>query len=120
MDSIRLPSFLLRTGIALTLLYAATASFLDPNSWIGYLPAWMRSIIPAEPLLIAFSLFEIALGLWLISGKHARYAGALAALTMFGITITNITNLDIVFRDIGLLAAALAIVALHRKESPNP
>ncbi len=117
MASPKLPSFLLRVGIALTLLYAATAAFLDPTSWVGYLPAWVRSLVPAGPLLATFSILEIALGLWLISGKQPRLAGMAAAATLFAITVANIQELDIVFRDIGLLAASLAIVALHRGES---
>ena len=112
----RLTSFLLRVGVSITLLYAATAALLDPTSWIGFMPLWISKILPAAPLLTAFSIFELLLGLWLISGKYPKLSGLIAALTLAAITTVNITALDIVFRDIGLLAMCLAIITLHRKE----
>lgn len=111
----KLTSFLLRVGVSLTFFYAATASLLDPTSWIGFMPIWVRNILPVEPLLMAFSIFELILAFWLISGKHPKYSGLAASAVLLAITLVNITSLDIVFRDIGLLAMSLAIVALHRE-----
>ncbi len=108
-------SFLLRLGIAIPFLYAAIAATLDPNSWIGFFPPWLQSILPGGVLLGLFSLYELALSLWLLSGKKTYYAGGLASLTLLAITITNLTVLDIVFRDLGLLLAAIALTILHKK-----
>lgn len=107
-------SFFLRLGLAIPFLYAAIAATLDPNSWIGFFPSWLQNIFPGGLLLGLFSLYELALSLWLISGKKTYYASALASLTLLAITITNLGALDIVFRDIGLLLAAIALTILSK------
>ena len=108
----KLISFFLRIGIAIPFLYAAIASFINPTSWVGFFPQWLRSIFPENMLLMGFSVYEISLSLWLLSAKKLKYSAALAALTFFAITITNLGDLDIVFRDIGLLFAAVSLVVL--------
>lgn len=117
MDRQNLASFLLRIGIACVLLYAAVASLLDSTSWIGFLPQWSRNLIPAAILLTIFSIFEIALALLLLSGKRPKEAAVISALTLAAITIANIGVFDIVFRDVGLLFSAFALVALHWEKS---
>lgn len=107
-------SFLLRVGLATALLYAATASLLDPDSWIGFIPAIFRSIISGEILLALFSIYEAALALWLLSGKSAFYSALLAAATLFFITVFNLGALDIVFRDIAIIFMALALAVLEK------
>ena len=111
-----LVSFFLRLGIAAVFLYAAIASFLTPNNWIGFLPQWLKNTIPATILLFAFSVYEIILSLWLISGKKIFYASILSSLTLFLIIITNITELDILFRDIAILFSAISLIILSDKE----
>ena len=97
-------------------MYAATASFIEPESWIGFLPAFARKIIPAKILLAIFSIYEILLALWLLSGKKTYKAALLSAATMFAITVTSLGALDIVFRDVAILFMALALAALEKSE----
>jgi len=111
-----LVSFFLRVGIAIPFLYAAIAATLDPNSWIGFFPGWLQGILPGGLLLGLFSLYQLSLSLWLLSGKKAYYAGGLAVATLLAITITNLGALDIVFRDIGLLMAAIALTQLSKPQ----
>ena len=112
-DPRKLASFILRAGLALTFLYASIASFLDPNSWIGFFPPFLRNMLPASVLLTGFSLFELILSLWLLCGKYAKYAGVASALTLFCIMAFNITELDILFRDIAVFFSAVALVVLE-------
>ena len=93
-------------------LYAAAAAFLDPTSWIGFLPLGLQKIFPANILLSVFSVYEILLALWLISGWRTFYAAILASLTLFLIIITNIGVLDIVFRDAAILFSAVGLAVL--------
>lgn len=111
----RLPSFLLRIGLAIVFGYAATASFLDPIAWQGYFPRFLRELIPANILLTTFSIYEILLALWLLSGKYTYYAAILASITMAAIVLPNLNQLDVIFRDIAILFAALALAMLHRE-----
>lgn len=107
-----LPLWLLRIGLATMFLYAAISSFLQPNEWIGYLPSFVSSLFDGEVVLKLFSVLEIALAAWLLSGVYTRYAALLAAAMLLGITVSNFSLLAISFRDIGLAFAALALAAL--------
>jgi|SRR3989344_2619961 len=108
--------FFLRLGIATVFLYAAIASFLDPLSWVGFFPVWLKTLFPATILLYLFSTYEIVLAFWLLSGRHALYAASLAALTLFSIVIFNTSALDIVFRDVAILFAAVALASLTHEQ----
>lgn len=109
-------SFLLRAGVASSFLYAAISTTLDPQAWAGYMPLWIRSIAPANILLMAFSAYEIVLALWLMSGKKLFYPAAMAAATLFAIIITNTAVLDVVFRDIPIMLAAIALAIIGKEE----
>jgi uncharacterized membrane protein YphA (DoxX/SURF4 family) len=99
----------LRIGLATVFVYAAVSSTVSPGDWVGYLPGILTAAIPAELLLKFFSVYEVILAVWLLSGVHVRYAGLLAAVTLAGIVLSNITLFAISFRDIGLMFAALAL-----------
>ena len=108
-------SVLLRIGIAFVFLYAAIASFAEPDAWVGYLPVFLRNIFPAGLLLSAFSVFEIIVSLWLLWGKYIVYPASLAALTLIGIIAANFGAMDVVFRDVGILFMVLALGKLELK-----
>jgi uncharacterized membrane protein YphA (DoxX/SURF4 family) len=110
-------SLILRIALASVFLYAAVSSFASPNDWIGYMPRFMRGIVPDTVLLGGFSVAEIVLSLWLLSGHYVKYAALLAAAMLAGIVVLNPALLAITFRDIGLLIAALA---LYAEESHSP
>lgn len=116
MEQKSLVSFFLRLALASVFLYAAIASFLTPDNWIGFLPQWLKSIIPGITLLFAFSAYEIILSLWLLSGKKIVYASTLAAITLFLIIIANISQLDILFRDIAIFFSAIALIFLDKEK----
>ena len=107
-------SFLLRVVFTTVFLYAAIASFLDPTAWVGFLPQWRRAIIPGSILLPLFSVYDIALSLWILSGKKVFYGALLAAATLLAIMVTNMGALDIIFRDIAIFFAALALAVLEK------
>ncbi len=104
--------FLLRLGLALAFFYAAIAAFFDPFSWIGFFPNWMTTLIPGTILLMLWNIYELTLAVWLLSGWKAFPASVLASLTMLMIILPNLFSLDIVFRDLAILCAALALSAL--------
>lgn len=106
-------SLLLRFGIAFVFLYPAFAAFSTPNDWIGFFPPSILEFggkfIPEVSILHLFSAGEIVIGVWLISGWKIAYAATLAALILATITLTNLGAFDIIFRDVGLSLAALAL-----------
>ncbi|MCH7828600.1 hypothetical protein IH982_01870 [Patescibacteria group bacterium] len=108
-------ALLLRVGLGFVLLYAALGSFIEPLNWIGFFPTFLFRIgIPEGLVLGGFSLYEAALGLWLLWGKKVVYSALLSALTFLGIVVLNLGAMDIVFRDAGLFFAALALAKLSK------
>jgi hypothetical protein len=108
----KLASLLLRVGLASVLLYVAISSFLTPSDWVGYLPHFLTSRFSGHTLLFLFSVYELLLAVWLLSKIYIKYAAALAALTFSIIIFTNPGLLPITFRDITMVFAALALIAI--------
>lgn len=99
----------LRLGLATVFTYAAVSSTVSPNDWIGYLPHILTDRVSSTILLKFFSVYELLLAVWLLSGVYVRFAGLLCAATLGGIVASNVSLLPISFRDIGLAFAALAL-----------
>ena len=108
--------FLLRLAIASVFAYAAIASFITPDNWIGYFPIFLRHLVPQNILLTFFSVYELVLAGWLLSGKFIFFASILAALTLSGIIVFNIDQLDIVFRDFTIILAAASLAVFTYKK----
>ena len=119
MKNIRLVSFIFRMGVASAYLYAGIGSLIDADSWMGFLPKILRASQFSGLILLLFSIYEIALCVWLISGKKGYLANLLSSLTMFVIIITNLSVLDIVFRDIPILFSSIGLMILYKEETAN-
>ena len=111
-----LASFILRVALAVPFLFVAIDATLQPDAWIGFVPFFLRNIFPEALLLGAHSLMNLVLGVWLLSGWRTRYAAVLSALVLLTVIVTNLPSLDIIFRDIGLLLAAVSLALLHYKK----
>ena len=83
--------------------------------WIGFLPAAITKILPAQLVLFVFSAYEIFLALWLLANKKIFYAACLSSLTLLAIIIQNLGVFSIVFRDVAILFSALALAVLSYK-----
>lgn len=101
-------NLLLRLAIALAFLYAAISSLLVPAAWIGYFPHFMLGILPDTVLLSIWSLVEVVIALWILSGKNIFLPSIAACVLLLAIVLFNLPLLDILFRDV-----ALALVALY-------
>lgn len=111
---------LLRFSIIFVFWYAAYRSFLNPTSWVGFVPAWMGSVAEPERVLEFFSVGQITVGFWLLVGWKLRAAAIVAALFVVGIVLSNLGAFDIVFRDVTIIFAALALAVLagYKKQIP--
>jgi len=115
-DYPHLVSFVLRVALAVPFLYAAIAATLQPEAWVGFMPYFLRNIFSESLLLGVHSLMNVVLALWLLSGWKTMYAAILSALGLLAIIVVNLGALDIIFRDIGLLLAAISLALLHFKK----
>ena len=109
-----LVSFFLRAGLAVVFLYAGIASLISPENWVGFIPQFIQNNFPSSILLILFSVYEISIGLWLLSNKKIFYASILSSATMLLIIIFNFSVFDVVFRDIAILFMAISLVILSK------
>lgn len=110
MEEEKLVSLLLRLGLAFSFFYAAIAAFINPTSWIGFLPEFLKS----EIILNVFGVGEIVLGLWLLSGWKTFYSSVLSAIMITGIIVFNFGSFDIVFRDVSILLMAIVLAFLSK------
>lgn len=114
MNRERLVSFFLRVGLASVFIYAATASFMQPDTWASFLPQFIGNIVPLKTALFAFSVYELILAALLLADRYVFGAAILSALTMAGILITNTAGMDVLFRDAAIMFMALALAALKK------
>ena len=113
------PEWPLRLGLGLTYLYSAYDIFYNPALWKTYLPPWfarfLLPIIPLELYLRLQALGEFAIALlfiaWFSGRRGLQIASILATMEIAAILI--FVGVDrILFRDIGVLGAAVALVII--------
>lgn len=110
MQGARRAHVLLRLGAAFAFLYPPIAAVGDPVSWFGYFPAFVRSLpIDQLVLLHGFGIIEVAIALWILSGRRIRIPAAIATLLLLGIVAFNIPQMDVVFRDLSIACMTLAL-----------
>ena len=110
--NINIARWLLRIGLAFVYSYAAIEIKFNPGNFLKYTPGIIETIMPIHWFLVAFSLFEILLSIWLISGKHTKYPALISFLLMAGIIIPNMTYFAVLFRNVAIALASLALFFL--------
>ncbi len=115
--ALRHADFVLRLALAFSLLYPAVNAWFEPLSWIGYIPAFAAALWPFsnELLLHLFGAVEIALALWLLSGRRIAIPAAASAAILIFIVVTNPVQFEVLFRDISIAGIAIALALLHWK-----
>lgn len=105
---------LLRIAIAFALLYPPLSALGTPALWIGYIPAWLSNISPLSDfaLLHVFGLIEGVLALWILCARNIHIPAGIAAGMLLFITFTNLNQFSVLFRDVSLALAALALAFL--------
>lgn len=106
--------FLLRIGVAFAFLFPPANALLDPYSWVGYFPSFVHGMLPDMVLLHAFGLVEVIIALWILSGRKIFIPCIVAAAMLLGIVAFNLGDFQILFRDVSIALAALALAASHR------
>lgn len=102
---------ILRVGLAITFLWIGILIIREPEAWGGYLKPWVADLlpIPLARAMMGTAFLDILIGILLLIDWETWIAALLAALHLvIVLTVSGIT--DITVRDIGLLAAALAVM----------
>ncbi len=106
---------LLQIGLAFVLIYAGIGALTEPLSWKAYTP----SFLPGDLRDIVFQIStwgELFIAGWLLSGKKLAIPSFLMAIFLALIIGFNWSQLDILFRNVGLLFAALALGVMSLEE----
>ncbi len=116
----RIAHLALRAGLAFAFLYPPISALSDPTSWLGYFPHFILAL-PVSPLILlqAFGGLEVAIALWLLSGWRIRTPATIAALMLLGIVALNLSQFDVLFRDLSIAAIALALVLWPSPTAPT-
>ncbi len=103
----------LRVGVAFAFLYPPINALSDPDSWIGYFPNFITSL-PIDPLLLlhSFGALEVIIALWILSGWKIRIPSIIAAVMLIAIVVFNGAQFPVLFRDVSIALAALALAFL--------
>ncbi len=110
-------SLILRGGLAFTFAYAAIGAFRSPEAWISYVPGFIGNIMSTKLALDLLSITQLALALWLLTGVYVSFAALVSIGFLAGIVIFNPATFLITFRDVGLVAASLALISLDTQQS---
>lgn len=124
------PEWPLRLGLGLMYIYSGQSLINNPTAWIWAVPYRLRQIIETFVDLEIYLKFQGAVEIifaavflaWFLRPKIIRAVALLSALEFtFILIITflpfNGINFFTVFRDIGLLGAALGLLII--KKGPN-
>ncbi|MEK7498844.1 MAG: hypothetical protein AAB611_03245 [Patescibacteria group bacterium] len=103
---------ILRVGVAITFLWIGILIFRDPVGWGSYLQPWAAKLlfVPIKEAMIGTAILDIVVGGWLLFVDRFMWiAAALASAHLIIVLVTSGIT-DITVRDIGLLAATVALL----------
>ena len=118
------PEWPLRLGLGLMYLYSSYDIFYNTEIWKSYVPPWFFHLItPIMPLglyLKIQSVGEFIMALlflaWFSGRRGLQIVSALATFEMAGILLSSKLH-NIIFRDIGLLGASIALLIIAFQQS---
>lgn len=103
---------ILRVGLAVTFLWIGVLIFKEPEAWGGYLMPWTAGLlpIPIAQAMIGTAVLDIVIGGLLLFDYLVWLAALVGTIHLIIVlTVSGIT--DITVRDIGILAATVALMA---------
>lgn len=102
--------WLLRIAVAIVFVYPPLHALSNPDGWVGYFPQFVFSFgIPPLVLLHGFGVIELVIAAWILSGWHIEWPATLAAFILAAIVALNGAQFEILFRDISIALACLAL-----------
>lgn len=111
--------WILRLGLAFVFTYAATAMFLNPASFMMYVPGVLVSSVGATPILVSVAAFELLLAIGLLWTRFTSRASLMAAGMMVVIVLCNLDAFHVLFRNVAIGCAALSLALQTRKNRPK-
>ncbi len=105
----RFAEWILRASVAFAFAFPAIDAFWNPDSWFGYFPHFLRGFVPDMVLLHSFGTLELAIAVWILSGRSIFWPSALASVMLVAIVVFDNYQFEILFRDLAIAGAAAAL-----------
>ena len=115
----KIANILLRTSISFAFIYVAIATIIDQASWVSYAPSFIRNVFPESLLIGALAIGHSLLGVWILSGWRIFWPTLLAGLYLISLVGFNLSQIDILFRDISLALVAFALALQSKLEQKS-
>ena len=119
-QSLRNAHLLIRIGLAIVFLWFGMDKFIHPvywlNAWVpdAFVSFLVRLKLSGTDFIYLGGIFEVLVGVSLVSSFFVKYFSAAAALFLVVVSVTTfgLTHIfsEILVRDIGLIGALLALV----------
>lgn len=106
---------LLRVAVAFAFVYAAISGFLNPTAWVGYFPPFLQQLGPVHWVMASWGIMELLLAAAILFLRDVYYPALIAAALLIGVVVFNWGAMDIVFRDIPIALASVALALLSRE-----
>ncbi len=103
---------ILRIGLAITFLWIGVLIFKQPEAWGGYLQPWATDLlpIPIAQAMIGTAILDIMIGAMLLFNAFVWPVALVGAIHLVSVlVVSGITEITV--RDIGILAATVALMA---------
>ncbi len=103
--------WILRVGLAITLAYAGVDMVIHPSLWVGFMPAWVFAASPLKetPTMVVHGIVHVLIAIGFLNERTIKVSAFLSTLLLVGIILFS-GAWFITFRDIGLLAIAIALL----------
>jgi hypothetical protein len=115
MERSRLAILLLTAGSALVFGIFGAQKLVTPELWIGWMPKWIDGLLgfPKDQWMSAIGVSEILMALFLLFPfRRVRQIGAILMCLHLVAIVWSVGWNEIGIRDLGLLAAAAALLVL--------
>lgn len=102
---------ILRVGIAVTFLWIGILILKNPEAWgTGFIQPWAAGFLPVplKEAMIGTAILDLLIGMFLLIDKFTWLAAAVASVHLIIVLTVSGIN-EITVRDVGLLAATLAL-----------
>src|SRR3989344_6628976 len=102
---------ILRVGLAITFLWIGILIFKNPEAWGGYIQPWVTNLfpLPIKEAMLGTAVLDIVIGFLLLIDSFVWLAALVGAGHLIIVLAVSGIN-DVTVRDIGILAAMLALI----------
>jgi len=98
-----------RYGVGIVFFLFGIDQLIRPETWITWIPQYALNLgVSAKTLIYFNGIFDLIIGLSLLSGFLVRFASFLGILHLGGIILSLGYN-DVAIRDLGLLLVLISI-----------